>query len=117
MGSSPHGELLSKAERGPGHRGHLESLPPSPAVSGEPQEPRGRAAAALRRVLHQPGCAALLLGLQAGGALRDAAAGGLRASDPVGVRATPSSRREAAWELGRVTAECPSSGSQKEFQE
>lgn len=71
------------------HSGPLDSLPPSPAVSGEPQEPRGRAVAAFRRVLHQPGCAALLLGLQAGGAVRDAAAGGLHASDPVGVHVPP----------------------------
>lgn len=72
------------------HSGHLDSLPPSSTVSGEPQEPRGSAVTAFRRVLHQPGCATLLLGLQAGGAVRDAAAGGVHASDPVGVRVTPS---------------------------
>lgn len=48
---------------------HLDSLPPSPVVPGEPQEPRGGTVTAFRCVLHQPGHASLLLHVQAGGAL------------------------------------------------
>lgn len=83
------GGLLIQAERGPAHSQPFDSLPPSPAVPGEPQGTRGGAVTAFRCVLHQPGCASPLLHVQAGGALRDAEARSLHPPDPVGVAVTP----------------------------
>lgn len=63
----------------------LSSLP---AVPAKPQGPWGGAVIAFHGVLYQPGGASILLHVQAGGALRGAAAGSLRPPDPVSVSIT-----------------------------